>query len=105
MPAPATTDQFLEMAGKSGLIEPQRLDAYLERRRAAGDLPEAPSALAEAMIREGLLTRFQAGQLLRGKWRNFILSGKYKILGPLGAGGMAHVFLCEHVVMRRRVAV
>jgi serine/threonine protein kinase len=43
--------------------------------------------------------------LLAGKWRNFILSGKYKVLCPLGSGGMGHVYLCEHQVMRRRVAV
>jgi serine/threonine protein kinase len=43
--------------------------------------------------------------LLQGKWRNFVLSGKYKILGPLGAGGMGYVFLCEHQIMRRRVAI
>jgi serine/threonine protein kinase len=57
------------------------------------------------MVRDGLLTRFQAAHLLQGKWRNFILSGKYKVLGPLGSGGMGQVFLCEHLVMRRRVAV
>src|SRR5581483_4607320 len=46
-----------------------------------------------------------ADQLLQGRWRNFVLSGKYKILGPLGAGGMGYVFLCEHQIMRRRVAI
>jgi serine/threonine protein kinase len=57
------------------------------------------------LVGDGLLTRFQAGQLLQGKWRNFILSGKYKVLGPLGAGGMGYVYLCEHQIMRRRVAI
>src|SRR4029450_13349026 len=31
--------------------------------------------------------------------------GKYKVLEKLGAGGMGQVFLCEHELMRRRVAV
>src|SRR4029450_5696071 len=31
--------------------------------------------------------------------------GKYKVLEKLGAGGMGQVFLCEHKLMRRRVAV
>jgi serine/threonine protein kinase len=61
--------------------------------------------LAENLVRDGLLTPFQAERLLCGKWRNFILSGKYKVLKPLGWGGMADVCLCEHLVMRRRVAV
>src|SRR5262245_43103904 len=39
-----------------------------------------------------------------GKSKGFTL-GKYKLLERLGVGGMAQVFLCEHLGMRRRVAV
>ncbi|MCS7017446.1 MAG: serine/threonine protein kinase, partial [Gemmatales bacterium] len=31
--------------------------------------------------------------------------GKYKVLEKLGSGGMGQVFLCEHLLMRRRVAI
>lgn len=34
-----------------------------------------------------------------------VLSGRYRILAPLGAGGSAGVFVAEDVVLRRRVAV
>jgi serine/threonine protein kinase len=51
------------------------------------------------------LTEFQARLLLQGKWKNFFLAGKYKVLEHLGTGGMGMVFLCEHRHMRRRVAV
>ena len=57
------------------------------------------------MVRDGMLTTLQAGLLLKGKWRNFIISGKYKLLEHLGTGGMGSVYLCEHVLMRRRVAL
>ena len=57
------------------------------------------------MVRDGLLTILQAKQILRGKWRNFILAGKYKLLEYLGSGGMGQVYLCEHMRMGRRVAV
>ena len=40
-----------------------------------------------------------------GRWRNFIIGGKYKLLERLGRGGMAMVFLCEHQVMKRLVAL
>ena len=103
MPAPTTSAQFVELLDKSGLIDPQRLRDYLGR--AGGAAPPAPRRLANALVRDGLLTRFQAEQLLLGRWRNFVLSGKYVVLGPLGAGGMGQVFLCEHRVMRHRVAV
>jgi serine/threonine protein kinase len=102
MPGPLTTDQFIEFVSKSGLLDPQQLQARIQRIRVS-EVP--PEALADALVRDGLLTSFQASQLLKGKWRNFILSGKYKVLGPLGSGGMGHVYLCEHQIMRRRVAV
>jgi serine/threonine protein kinase len=102
---PATADQLLELLRKSGLLEPARLEEYLGVRPCAGAPPATPRGLADALVRDRLLTSFQADQLLRGRWRQFILAGKYKILRPLGAGAMGQVFLCEHVVMRRRVAV
>jgi serine/threonine protein kinase len=95
-------DEFLGLVSKSGLLDPQQIQTYLQCRRADCGTPRT---LANAMVCDGVLTRFQAEQVLRGKWRNFILSGKYKILGPLASGGMGHVFLCEHQIMRRRVAV
>jgi serine/threonine protein kinase len=56
------------------------------------------------MLRDGLLTKFQATHLLRGRYKNFYL-GKFKLLEPLGTGGMSQVFLAEHVVMKHRVAI
>jgi serine/threonine protein kinase len=96
---------FLECVRKSGLLDPTRFEEYLQQSRAASALPADPVPLADALIRDGLLTRFQADQLLRGKYRNFVISGKYKLLERLGSGGMGKVFLCEHKVMRRRVAI
>jgi serine/threonine protein kinase len=101
MPVPSTADQFFEVLSQSSLLEPQQL----QRWRQAHAALDTPGAVADALLCDRLLTRFQAEHLLRGKWRNFIVSGKYKILGPLGSGGMGYVYLCEHQVMRRRVAV
>src|SRR5262245_56980875 len=102
MPTPPTSaEQLLELVGKSGLLDAPRLEE-LARRAGA---PATARELADALVREGVLTGFQAGQLLLGRHRAFVLAGKYKILQPLGAGGMGQVFLCEHAVMRRRVAV
>ncbi len=41
---------------------------------------------------------------MHGKWRRFTI-GKYKVLEKIGSGGMGNVFLCEHKLMRRRVAI
>ena len=56
------------------------------------------------MVRDSILTYFQAEQFMLGKWRGFTI-GKYKLLERIGFGGMGQVFLCEHMYMRRRVAI
>src|ERR1700730_13544444 len=85
-------------------MEDKRLDAYVQKQRAAGTLPSEPPKLAGLFVHDGLLTHFQAEQIMLGKWRRFTI-GKYKVLERLGSGGMGAVYLCEHKLMRRRVAV
>src|SRR5262245_5232158 len=105
MPAPNTVAELLELIQKSGVIDDARLSGYLQQLQSAGaPLPTEPSKFAGLLIRDGLLTYFQAEQFLLGKWKRFQI-GKYKVLERLGAGGMGQVFLCEHKLMRRRVAV
>jgi eukaryotic-like serine/threonine-protein kinase len=104
MPAPASNDELLELVRKSGVMDDKRLEAHVQKLREGGTLPAEPSKLASVLVRDGLLTNFQAEQLLQGKWRRFTI-GKYKVLERLGSGGMGTVFLCEHKFMRRRVAV
>jgi serine/threonine-protein kinase len=60
--------------------------------------------VADSLVRLGLLTRWQADRLLEGRHKGFFL-GKYKLLDHLGTGGMSSVFLAEHVLMQRRVAI
>jgi serine/threonine protein kinase len=104
MAAPATIDEFFDLMRKSGVVEENRLDAYLERLGSTANLPEDLGKAAGVLVRDGVLTHFQAEQLLAGKWRRFTI-GKYKVLERLGSGGMGSVYLCEHLFMRRRVAV
>jgi serine/threonine protein kinase len=104
MPLPSTIDEFLDLVRKSGVADEKRLTAYLEKLRSTNTMPPDPNGLAGILVRDGLLTHFQAEQLLQGKWRRFSI-GKYKVLERIGAGGMGSVYLCEHKLMRRRVAL
>ncbi len=104
MAAPATIDELLELVRKSGVADEKRLETHVGKLRAADTLPTEPSKLAGVLVRDGLLTHFQAEHLMQGKWRRFTI-GKYKVLEKLGSGGMGQVYLCEHKLMRRRVAV
>src|SRR5262245_41350196 len=101
MPAPATIPDFVGLVRKSGVLAEGRLSPYLARLRAGGAPPADPPRLAGLMVRDGLLTHFQAEQFLQGRWKRFSI-GKYKVLERIGAGGMGQVFLCEHKLMRRR---
>src|SRR5581483_7127802 len=104
MSAPATADELVQLIRKSGMVDEQKLALYLRRQEVSGGMPAEARAAADAMVRDGLLTTFQAEQFLLGKWRGFTI-GKYKLLERVGVGGMGQVFLCEHLFMKRRVAV
>ncbi|MGL4423381.1 MAG: serine/threonine-protein kinase, partial [Gemmataceae bacterium] len=99
MPSPATTNEFLDVLRKSKLLDTADLYA-IEMNFPIDD----PKALAAQLKAEGLLTEFQANQLLRGRHKGFVL-GKYKLLDRIGMGGMGQVYLAEHSAMRRRVAI
>jgi serine/threonine protein kinase len=104
MAAPTTTVQLLELVRKSGFAQEAQLNAYLDKARTADKFPAAAAPAAILLVRDGILTRFQARQLLQGRWGRFLI-GNYKVLDHIGSGGMADVFLCEHRFMRRRAAV
>ena len=104
MPPPATSDEFVDLVLKSGVVDETRLRSHLQQLRERGNYPSDPSKLAGLLVHDALLTYFQADQILQGKWKRFSI-GKYKVLERLGTGGMGQVFLCEHKVMKRRVAV
>jgi serine/threonine protein kinase len=66
--------------------------------------PSNPNQLADELVRAGTLTEWQVDQILKGKYRGFRL-GKYTLKGHLGTGGMSSVYLSEHPIMRRPVAI
>ncbi|HEY1188400.1 MAG TPA: serine/threonine-protein kinase [Gemmata sp.] len=77
--------KFLATLRQSRLIDPPDLD------RLAARYPSAPArAFADALVKSGVLTHYQADKLLRGLWQGLVL-GPYSILAPLGRGGMGTV--------------
>lgn len=104
MAAPTTADEFVELLHKSELLERRVVDGYIACLREADLYPAEATKLASRLVNDGVITYFQAKQLLKGRYRGFTL-GKYKVLEILGTGGMGNVYLCEHVTMKHRAAV
>ena len=104
--AKVTTEVLLNLVRSSGLVEKDRLNALLLdiKRKSGGQPLGTPEDVATQLVDAGLLTRWQADRLLEGRHKGFFL-GKYKLLGHLGSGGMSSVYLAEHVLMQRRVAI
>ena len=99
-------ETFLDLVERSGLVEKGRLlSLLLDLKTQSGDQAiEDTDIIANRLIESGLVTRWQCDRLLEGRHRGFLL-GKYKLLGLLGSGGMSSVYLAEHVLMQRRVAI
>lgn len=104
MSVPNSVEELIQLIRKSGMIDETKLGSYLQRREFTRGLPTDPREFSDDLVNDGVLTYFQAEQYMLGKWRGFTI-GKYKLLERVGVGGMGQVFLCEHMFMKRRVAV
>src|SRR5947208_292018 len=100
MPPPSTAAELVDLIRRSNLTDEARLDAFLAELSAPEDKPDA---LARLLVQGGILTRFQVESLLQGKYKGFHI-GEYRVLQPLGSGGMAAVYLCQNPE-GRKVAV
>jgi serine/threonine protein kinase len=101
MRAPASTIELIDLVRKSGIHAGDQLD---ERLSVFPNLPVDPTASAALLVKQGMLTKFQAKLLLTGRWRGFKL-GSYVVREQIGQGGMGAVYLAEHETLKRQVAL
>lgn len=104
--AKVSREKFISFVKRSKLVTEDQLRAFLATlaERPKADQPKDAEALAHAMVEAKLLNDWHVKNLLNEKYTGFIL-GKYKLLGHLGTGGMSSVYLAEHPVMERLVAI
>ena len=88
--------EFLSLLKQSGLLTAVQWETaqgaakQLSNNRAADPGTAITASLAKELVTLGLLTPWQANQLLK-RQSGFVLE-KYRLLGPAGKGGMGHVF-------------
>jgi serine/threonine protein kinase len=103
LPLPDTAPELLLSLRAARLLSARRA-RVLARRWDARPEPGGCEARIRELLAAGVLTRYQAGQVLAGRARRLRL-GPYRVLDRLGVGGMGQVYKAEHILMRRIVAL
>src|SRR5918994_297794 len=98
MSVPQTAADYRALIERSRLLDPAHLESAFADDR-------DPAAALGQLLDARLVTPFQASQLRKGRADGFFLTDKYKVLDFIGTGGMGKVYLCEHLLLHRLVAV
>ncbi len=98
----ATSQEFVALLERSQLLDAEligKLKPQLEKHAQT-----EPKRVATTLLKNQIITEYQAKQLLVGKYKGFYLA-RYKLMELLGMGGMGRVYLAEQVSMERLVAI
>lgn len=96
------TNTFLKRLRRTGLLS----DAQVDSVAADFNLYREPSpeVVAKVFVDRGLITSFQAEQIVSGQLRNLVIDD-YELLDLLGAGGMGRVYIARNRQTGDRVAL
>ncbi|HEV2946775.1 MAG TPA: protein kinase [Gemmataceae bacterium] len=101
---PPAGQDFLERILRIQLFPPALAREFIDRNSSRLTEFSDPLVLGRALVQADLLTSYQLDRILVGTVHGLIL-GNYKVRERLGAGTMGVVFLAEHYLMKRRVAI
>lgn len=102
MPLLSNGQELFSMLEKSQLLDEEyiaKLRPQMEKHKQTD-----PKKLAATLLKNQLITEYQAKQLVNGKYKGFYLA-RYKLMELLGMGGMGRVYLAEQISMERLVAI
>jgi eukaryotic-like serine/threonine-protein kinase len=94
---------LLPVIRNSGILSEKQL-ADIKSKVLRGDYPMDTVELAERLVRERIITTYQARRFL-GNRSNGLIVGRYIILDRIGSGSMGRVYKAHHVMMDRVVAL
>lgn len=99
------SDPYFDVLLRSGLINRGKLMQIISELERETGTEAVDKAVVEKRLLDGrLITSWQNDKIRQGKFTGFFV-GKYKLLRPLGKGGMGAVYLAEHTSMQRQVAI
>jgi serine/threonine-protein kinase len=102
-PSESVPLDLLPVIRASGVLN-DRLFAEIKIKVLNGDYPNESRALADRLVREKIITEYQAKRFLSNKSHGLVV-GRYAILDRLGTGSMGRVYKAHHVMMDRIVAL
>jgi serine/threonine-protein kinase len=94
---------LLPVIRSSGVLGERQL-AEIKTKVLQGDYPLDASELAERLVRDNILTAFQAKRFLTNRPQGLVV-GRYIILDRIGSGSMGRVYRAHHAMMDRIVAL
>jgi serine/threonine-protein kinase len=102
-PAGKVPMDLLPVIRASGVLSEKQL-AEIKTKILQGDYPLDSVDLAERLVRENVLTSYQAKRFLNNRSQGLIV-GRYIILDRIGSGSMGRVYKAHHIMMDRVVAL
>ncbi len=102
MPTLQTPQEFVSAVREQRLVGAARLKGFVTTVR--GHVALTALRVADRAVACGLLTRFQADEILDGRADGLVLAD-YRLLARLGEGGAGGVYLAEHTPTGERRAV
>lgn len=102
MPLLSNGQELFSMLEKSQILDEEYITKLRPQMEKLKQID--PKKLAATLLKNQLISEYQAKQLVNGKYKGFYLS-RYKLLELLGVGGMGRVYLAEQISMERLVAI
>lgn len=102
-PAEEVPPDLLPLIQKAGILNERQFEA-VRKKVLEGSYPLDSRDLAARLIRDKILTEYQARRLLAGRSQGMVV-GRYVIMERIGAGAMGRVYKAHHQLMDRVVAL
>jgi serine/threonine-protein kinase len=102
-PVEGVPRDLLPVIRSSGVLGDRQL-ADIKSKVLQGDYPLDSVELAERLVRDNILTAFQARRILSNRPQGLVVA-RYIILDRIGSGSMGRVYKAHHAMMDRLVAL